>query len=244
MPEDGDAGSRELCRPTVLPTGGVPMRRFFRNNGLSICLALLFLAFWAGQTATGFEVFNADLREHGATPLSFSAYLASAHFFEATAENWESEFLQMAAYVVLTAILFQRGSAESKDPDDPAVEGDRIAAGKSVPPDAPWPVRRGGWVLALYSHSLGLALFLFFLLSFAAHAVSGWRLENLERTEHGETTQPFGDFFASATFWFQSLQNWQSEFLAVLSIVLLSIVLRQKGSPESKPVTAPHRRTG
>jgi hypothetical protein len=220
------------------------MRRFFRNNGLSICLALLFLAFWAGQAVTGFEVFNDDLREHGALPLSFSAYLASAHFFEATAENWESEFLQMAAYVVLTAILFQRGSAESKDPDDPVVEGDRVAAGETVPADAPWPVRRGGWILALYGHSLGLALFLFFLLSFAAHAVSGWKLETLERAEHGEAAQSFGDFLASATFWFQSLQNWQSEFLAVLSIVLLSIVLRQKGSPESKPVTAPHRQTG
>jgi len=220
------------------------MRRFFRDNGLSICLALVFLTLWIGQAAAGFQVFNQELQDHGAAPLSFSRYLVSAHFFEATAENWESEFLQMAAYVVLTAILFQRGSAESKDPDNPEVEGDRIVAGEPVPPDAPWPVRRGGWILALYSHSLGLALFIFFLLSFAAHAISGWRLENLERHEHGAATQPFGDFVASAAFWFQSLQNWQSEFLAVLSIVLLSIVLRQKGSPESKPVTAPHRRTG
>lgn len=220
------------------------MRGFFRNNGLSICLVVLFLGFWFGQAVTGYRVSNDELRLHGAPELSFAAYLSSAHFLEATAENWESEFLQMAAYVVLTAFLYQRGSAESKDPDAASQEIDVVPAAGAVPPDAPWPVRRGGWVLVLYGHSLGLALFGFFVLSFVAHALGGQALENLERAQNGEAAQSFWDFLGSATFWFQSLQNWQSEFLAVLSIVLLSIFLRQKGSPESKPLAAPHSQTG
>lgn len=219
------------------------MRNLVRDNGLSLVLLGLFAFCWLGQAFAGWRVFEDEQGVHGALGVAFLSYLASPHFLEATAENWESEFLQMSAYVILTVFLYQRGSAESKDPDGSEEVDDEPAPG-TAPRTAPWPVRRGGWVLELYRHSLSLVLLGFFLLSFLGHAIGGHELENLKRLEHGELTVSLGGYVTSAQFWFESFQNWQSEFLAVLSIVILSIFLRQKGSPESKPLAAPHARTG
>ncbi|MBL8687741.1 MAG: hypothetical protein JNL04_01500, partial [Rhodospirillaceae bacterium] len=194
------------------------MRRFLRDNGLSLALLAFFLAFWVGQAIAGWQVFNDEQAVHGNAPVSLLAYLGTSHFLEATAENWESEFLQMSAYVAFTAFLFQRGSAESKSPDR-AEDVDKEGPATS---DAPWPVRKGGLALALYRYSLSLAFALLFLGSFAIHAASGHRLENIRRAAHGQDPQPAIAYVSSSQFWFEAMQNWQSEFLAVLSIVVLS----------------------
>ena len=219
------------------------MRRFWRNNGLSIVLAAMFALTLAGQSVAGHRQHNDEQRDHGQPELSYGAYLRSPAFLEATAENWESEFLQLAVYVLLTAVLFQKGSAESKDPDGPPEEEDREP--DPTRPGAPGPVRRGGLALALYRHSLSLALGALFLASFVLHAVGGAGEYNEEQAEHGsaERVTVLG-YMGTARFWFESLQNWQSEFLAVLAIVVLTIFLRQQGLPESKPVDAAHSETG
>lgn len=219
------------------------MPQVLRNNGLSLVMFGLFALFLAAQSVTGWQVDNADRTEHGEPALAFGAYLQSGHFIEATFENWESEYLQMGAYVLLTVFLVQRGSSESKDPDThEAVDDDPRAARDQ--PDAPWPVRQGGVALKLYKHSLSLALFFLFALSFALHAIGGTWTYNEEQLAHGGQAETVWQFMRSSEFWFQSFQNWQSEFLAVFSLVVLSIVLRQHGSPESKPVAAPHHQTG
>jgi len=205
------------------------MKKFLRDNGLSIVLMLLFLAFWGCQAFCGWHVHNDDELLHGKPPLAFAAYLGSGHFWQATGENWESEFLQMGFYVVLTCFLFQRGSAESKDPDDPD-EG-----------HPPGEARRYGF---LWRNSLSLVLVVLFVLSFALHASGGLIEENERRIENHQAVQTMGEFLSGAEFWFQSFQNWQSEFLAVLTIVTLTIFLRQHGSPESKAVGDANSKTG
>jgi len=214
-----------------------------RNHGLSIVLAAFFLFFFALQSVFGMKEYNADRRQHGAPEVGYASYLTTGHFMEAVGENWESEFLQMAAYVFLTVYLYQKGSAESKKPDGPSPE-DEDPRKHAKDPKAPWPVRRGGAILRLYEHSLAGALLLLFLLSFALHAAGGYRLYLEEELEQGNAAPTFGDYFGGSRFWFESMQNWQSEFLAVLAIVVLSIFLRQRGSPESKPVAAAHDETG
>jgi hypothetical protein len=219
------------------------MRRVFRENGLTIVLASLFLIFWAGQSVAGHREHNSEQREHGQPEVGFGSYLKSAHFWEATAENWESEFLQMFGYVILTVFLFQKGSLESKDPHkrEPVDRDPRKSHDKR---NAPWPVRRGGWVLKLYENSLSLAFLLLFLISITLHAVNGAAEYNEEQRGHGEPSRlSVLQYAGTSRFWFESLQNWQSEFLAIASMVVLSIFLRQRGSPESKPVDAPNVQT-
>ena len=219
------------------------MRRVFRDNGLSLTLFALFAVFLAAQGYTGWQVENEERTEHDQPALALPAYLQSGHFIEATFENWESEYLQMGAYVLLTVFLFQRGSSESKDPDNP--EGNPPdSEDERQSSDAPWPVRQGGLALTLYEHSLSLALLLLFVLAFVLHAIGGTWVANEERTLHGEAAETVWQFMQSSDFWFQSFQNWQSEFLAVFSLVTLSIWLRQRGSPESKQVADPHGKTG
>jgi len=219
------------------------MNRTLRDNGLSIVLMALFLVFWVGQSVTGNRQFNSEQREHNQPELSYSNYLRSDHFWEATAENWESEFFQMFGYVILTALLFQRGSSESKDPDEPEpVDRDPR---QSKERDAPWPVHRGGLVLKLYENSLSLAFLLLFLISIALHALAGAGEYNEEQAAHGGSEQlSVLQYAGTSRFWFESFQNWQSEFLAIGAMVMLSIFLRQRGSPESKPVDSPHHDTG
>ena len=160
------------------------MRRVLRDNGLTLTMLGFFAAFLVAQSVTGSREYNEDQREHGEPEIGYGAYLRTGHFVEATFENWESEFLQLGAYVVFTAFLFQRGSSESKDPDapEPVDEDPRRAAGR---PDAPWPVRRGGLVLAVDEHSLSIALFLLFLASFALHSWGGAREYSAEQVVHG-----------------------------------------------------------
>ncbi len=158
-------------------------------------------------------------------------------------ENWESEFLQMFAYVALTAFLFQKGSIESKDPDK-TEEVDRDPRKSKNRRNVPWPVKKGGFVLVLYEYSLSLAFLLLFLMAFLLHAVGGAAEYSKEQIEHGQPAVSVLEFIGTSEFWFQSLQNWQSEFLAVLTMVILSIFLRQRWSAESKPVDAPHSQTG
>lgn len=219
------------------------MAQFVRENNLSIVLFGFFLAIWIGQAVAGWSSFNDEEAQHGRDAIRFAAYLLSPHFLEATAENWESEFLQMAAYVLLTVWLFQKGSAESKAPGapDPAIENPARYRNK---PGVPWPVRRGGWILKLYEHSLSLALGLLFLAAFILHAVSGAALVSAEHIQHGLPPVSVWQYVATAQFWFESFQNWQSEFFSVGVLAVLSIFLRQRGSPESKPVAAPHAETG
>lgn len=211
---------------------------FFYRNGLSIVVLLFMLATWAGQILTGRLVYNEELVQLRAPALSLWAYLASGHFVSATFENWESEFLQMGMYVLLSVSLRQRGSAESR-PFVTAQEDDRIDEGP-----APWPVRAGGLWLRLYEHSLAIAFGVLFLLSFVLHLEGSWRHESVRRQLEGEPPLTLLEHLGSAQFWFESFQNWQSEFLAVAALVLLTIVLRQKDSPQSKAIEAPHRQTG
>ena len=220
------------------------MRRFVRDNALSLVLFGAFLLFWiVGQSVAGVRAYNAEQESHGEPTADYWEYVTSAHFGEATFENWESEFLQMGAYVLLTVWLTQRGSAESKSTDGKEPQ-DEDPEQHRDDPDAPWPVRRGGLALALYRNSLSIAFFTLFALSWWLHAVTGAHEYSAEQVAHGEPAVDTWAFVQRAEFWFQSMQNWQSEFLAVGAIVLLSIFLRQQGSPESKPVHAPHHETG
>ncbi|GGJ94858.1 hypothetical protein GCM10010123_25870 [Pilimelia anulata] len=213
------------------------MRRWLWWNGLSLVVFGVFLALLVGQAYFGWRAGNADLADHGRAAESLLDYLGSGAFAEATFENWESEFLQMGAYVLLTAWLVQRGSAESRPVDDAGEE-------RGVGPDSPWPARRGGWWRRLYAHSLSIALFGMFALSFVGHLAGGTAAYNAERTLLGKPPIGVWDFAGAPEFWFQSLQNWQSEFLAVGALIVLSIVLRERNSPESKQVAAPHAETG
>lgn len=219
------------------------MKQFLRNNGLSIVWFGLFLVFQLGMSLVGMQQHNQQLEEHHQPPLDYLTYLTSGSFLEATMENWESEFLQMFAYVLLTAFLFQKGSAESKklDEDEPVDRDPRLARNR---PDAPWPVRKGGLILRLYENSLGLAFLLMFLLSFLLHAVGGVEAYNQDELLHGGQALTLMQYLGSAHFWFESLQNWQSEFFSIGLMVVLTIVLRQRGSSQSKPVDSPDSLTG
>jgi len=214
------------------------MRSYLRENGLSLTLAAIFLACLLGQVHFGHAAYNDDLAREGAAPIGLDAYLRSGHFISALMENWESEFLQMGMYVLLTVHLRQRGSAESR-PLDPSQEGGDIAPGRK-----PWPARKGGACRALYEWSLSIALLSLFAVAFIGHALGSWRLEADERPAAGLPGESLLAHVTGAQFWFESMQNWQSEFLAVLTLVVLSIFLRQKDSPQSKPVDAPNSQTG
>jgi hypothetical protein len=219
------------------------MRQFLRNNGLSVTLFVLFLISLIGQAIAGWRAHAEELRIHDLAPIGLGTYLTTGHFISATFENWESEFLQMAVYVLLTAFLFQKGSPESKKPGEANPE-DEPPHNQREERDAPWPVHRGGLILKLYSHSLSLALVVLFLLSFGLHLAGSTRRANEEALRHQEPTRTMVETLADAEFWYESFQNWQSEFLSIAALVVLGIFLRERGSPESKPVAAPHAMTG
>jgi hypothetical protein len=218
------------------------MRRFLRENGLSVVLFALFLGSLAGQSLTGLRSYNHEQEEHGGRPIRYAQYLHSGAFTEAVFENWESEFLQMAAYVLLTVFLRQKGSPESRklEGEEPVDADPR----KSTRKDAPWPVRKRGWMLRLYENSLSIVLFLLFLISFTLHLIGSNAEYNQDQLEHGGQALPLGEYLQTSRFWFESFQNWQSEFLSIGVLIVLAIFLRQRGSPESKPVDHPHWLTG
>jgi hypothetical protein len=219
------------------------MRRFLRDQGLAITMFGIFGVTLVGLMLTGWGNYNEDQQEHGEPPVALPDYLVTPNFGEAVFENWESEFLQMGAYVLLTVFLFSRGSSESKDPDsETPVDADPRLADKRK--NVPWPVRIGGLPLLLYENSLTIAMFALFFASFALHAATGAAEYSQEQQAHGGHAISVLSYLATSRFWFESLQNWQSEFLAVGTLVVLSIFLRQRGSPESKPVAASHAETG
>jgi flagellar basal body-associated protein FliL len=215
--------------------------KWFRNNGLSIVFFVLFLIALCGQALTGLKEHNKEMQEDGGKQVSLSEYFSTGHFLQSTFENWESEFLQMALYVVLTIFLFQKGSSESKDPDgDEPVDKEPNRKKK----DAPYPVHKGGLLLTLYKNSLTIVLFLLFAASFVLHFYGSMKDYNEAQNLKGEAVETAAQYLSNSRFWFESFQNWQSEFLSVFAIVILSIFLRQKGSPQSKPVDAPNSETG
>ena len=216
----------------------------WKNNNLSITIFVLFLLCLVGHSIAGWKVYNDEEKSHGEAEVSYREFLTTNEFGETVFENWESEFLQMGMYVLLTVFLYQKGSSESKKHDGTdAVEED--PKDHRNDPDAPGPVKRGGWRLAIYKNSLCLAFLVLFLISFIGHAAAGARKFNDEERQHGSSERvTAAGYLGKPQFWYESFQNWQSEFLAVLAIVVLSIWLRQWGSPESKPVHAPHSDTG
>ena len=219
------------------------MRRLLRENGLSIVLFAMFLIFLVAQSIAGHKHYNQEKEQHGQATVTYSQYVTGDHFLEATMENWESEFLQMFFFIVLTVFLYQKGSAESKDLNKK--EEVDVHPKKAAMKDAPSPVKKGGWRLKLYEHSLSLTFLLLFLASFFAHARSGARDYSEDQKEHGHPESVTTiEYMGTSRFWFEAFQNWQSEFLAVGSMVVLTIFLREKGSKESKPVAAAHDETG
>jgi hypothetical protein len=218
------------------------MRRALRNNGLSMSMFGLFAVFLLCMSLAGQRHYNEEQTDHGEETVTFVGYLQTGSFVEAVFENWESEFLQMGGFVLLTVFLYQKGSPESKKPDghEPVDDDPR----DSDRDDAPWLARTGGVKLWLYERSLTLALFGLFLVSFVLHAAGGAREYSADQLAHGGSTVATLAYMRTSQFWFESFQNWQSEFLSIAVVVVLSIFLRQRGSPESKPVAAPHSQTG
>ena len=229
----------ELHRTRPRRTAG----EWARDHGLLLANVGLFVVFFGGMIVSGTAQYSEDQLAHGGPPVSMLQYLGTGAFLEATFENWESEFLQMGMYVILTVFLFQKGSSESKPlgRDAPQDEDPRDA---SIKAGTPWPVRRGGWVLKLYEHSLSIMFLLLFLASFTLHAVGGSEEYSSEQQSHGQPPVTVLAYLATSRFWFESFQNWQSEFLAVAVLVGASVYLRERGSPESKPVAEPHYETG
>lgn len=211
------------------------MRTIFRDNGLTIVLMTMFLVSVVGMILAGHATYNEELTNHGAPAVGLLAYLGTGAFLSALFENWESEFLQMSVYVILTAMLFQRGSAESRDPDNPDRPDDQL------PPDLQ---RRYPVLSWCYSNALGLALAALFVVTFSLHWWASFVAANDEAARHGGELRSFGAYVLDAQLWFESLQNWQSEFLSTAVLVVLSIFLRHQGSPESKPVGASNAETG
>ena len=219
------------------------MRKFFYENSLTIVLLTITLVALAGQALTGWHQFNEQQQDFGQATIGLRTYLTTGHFIESVFENWESEFLQMGCYVMFSIWLRQKGAADSKSVDGSIEEVDREP--DPTRPDVPGPVRRGGWQLALYRRSLTLALFGLFAVSFGLHAYGAARNHNHEEALKGKMAHETPvSILTTSEFWFQSLENWQSEFLSVATLIVFSIFLRQHGSPESKPVDAPHHQTG
>lgn len=216
-------------------------KSFFYNNGLTIVFLILFLLSMVGQSITGWKEHNEDLKKDKYPALAFSAYLSTGHFIEATFENWESEFLQMALFVLLTIGLRQKGSSESKKMDEEE-EVDRQPDRNKK--DAPWPVHKGGLALSLYKNSLTIVLLILYVFSFVMHVYGSWLDNNEEHVRIGLPTESVTTFLQGSRIWFESFQNWQSEFLSIAAIIVLSIYFRQQGSSQSKPVDAPHSETG
>jgi hypothetical protein len=214
--------------------------RGVRENSLTLAAIAIFAFTLLGQALAGWADYNDSQRDHGQAGVPLIAYIGSGHFEEAVFENWESEFLQMGALVLLTVSLRQKGSPESKRVDgiedvdrepDPNREG------------APWPVRAGGIVGKLYEHSLAIALLTLFVASFGLHVLTGAAAASADNLAHGGPVVSAADYLTSSRLWFESFQNWQSEFLSIAVLTVLSVFLRQRGSSESKPVDAPHFET-
>jgi membrane protein implicated in regulation of membrane protease activity len=221
------------------------VKKFLKDNGLTLAFTLLLLLSLVGQAISGVAEYNSQAVADGVDQISLLTYLGTSDFGVDVAENWQSEYLQFFLYVFLTVWLVQRGSTESKTPDEVGLESDEDQlVGEYARDDSPKWARARGWRLAVYSRSLGLVMGLMFLGSWLAQSIAGQSAYNEEQLRQLEAPVSWVGYVASADFWNRTLQNWQSEFLAVASMSVLSIYLRQRGSPESKPVGAPHSATG
>jgi hypothetical protein len=219
-----------------------PLKQFFYNNGLSILMFSLFILFLIGQSIAGYQYNNEELKNHQQIPESYAEYIKSGEFIEAVFENWESEFLQMAALVIATIFLHQKGAADSKKlrGKEPVDQSSRY----SIINASSWNTRKKAVRRAVYSNSLSIVLICLFLLSFGLHAIGGVEAHNQEAMRHGEDSITVMTYVQTSQFWFESFQNWQSEFLSVGVLLVLSIYLRQHKSSESKPIGTPNSKTG
>ena len=245
--EEAERSAGAATRKAVARAAAVEQRsglsRFVFENGLTLVMLALFLVCFTGQVFSGRATYNHQQRQHDEPTVTLGQYLTTGAFVEATAENWESEFLQMGLFVLLTVFLHQRGSSESKRIEEPE-EVDQDPREARDGPTVPGAVRRGRLALALYEHSLSIAFLSLFAISFAAHAMGGARDYNEEQVVHGGAVVSTLGYIATSRFWFESFQNWQSEFFSVAVLVLFSIWLRERGSPQSKPVAAGMKETG
>jgi hypothetical protein len=218
---------------------------FLRANALGLAFGALFLVTLVGQAISGTADFNAQQIANGLEPVSMSEYVTSSSFGVDVMENWQSEYLQFFLYIFATVWLVQRGSSESKKPGDEGTESDEEQKiGRHANEDSPEWARTGGWRTALFSRSLGLLMGALFLLTWAASSVAGWAAYNSEQLGEREDPVSWLGYLVEADFWNRSFQNWQSEMLAVGSMAVFSVYLRQRGSPESKPVGMAHAETG
>jgi uncharacterized protein DUF6766 len=219
----------------------VAKRSFLRENSLSIVFGLIFLAAVGAQAIVGHRLYNEDELAHHGQTISLGRYLTSSSFGQAVMENWQSEYLQFTLYVLLTIWFVQRGSAEGKSPGDEGLESDqKQKVGGHAQQNSPKWARVSGFRRRLFENSLVLVMLAIWLGSWFAQSVTGWSTYNADQIEHHQSTVNWLGYLGSSSFWQDTLQNWQSEFLAVGSFAILSVYLRQRGSPESKPVGAPH----
>jgi hypothetical protein len=219
--------------------------RFLRENSLSIVFLLIFLLSLTGQAFVGHGLFNQDQLLHHGDPISLGRYLTTSQFAADVAENWQSEYLQFSLYILGTVWLLQRGSPESKELDKAGLESlEEQRIGRHATARSPRWAKVGGLRTRLYSNSLVIVMLAIWLGSWLAQSIAGRTEYNAERLSHQVGTISWVHYLGTASFWERTLQNWQSEFLAIGSMAILSVYLRQRGSPESKPVGAPHDETG
>jgi hypothetical protein len=220
------------------------MRRFVKDNSLSLFFLGLFVLALVGQSIAGYNLFNQEAQEHGEPTLSYSRYLVSSEFGADVMENWQSEWLQFWLFALATVWFVQRGSNESKEPKDAGLESDqKQKVGGYAPENAPRWAKLDDWRRTIFSYSFTIVMGVIFLATWFAQSVTAWTTYNNEQSEHDQATVSWATYVTSSDFWERTLQNWQSEFLAVGTMAVLTIYLRQRGSPESKPVGAPHSET-
>jgi Domain of unknown function (DUF6766) len=220
------------------------VRAFVRENSLGLFFLVLFLVVVGAQSVAGWLDYNEDARAHEAAEYTYGRYVLSSHFGQAVLENWQSEYLQFLVFIVATIWLVQRGSAESKPVEDAGPESDRRQlVGRYALRVSPQAAKAGGWRTWLYGNSLLLVIGALFLGSWLGQSVTGMTEYNEAQLEHGSAPVSWLGYLQRPDFWEATLQNWQSEFLAVGTMVVFTVYLRQRGSPESKPVGAPHRKT-
>jgi hypothetical protein len=219
--------------------------RWLRESSLSLFFLLLLLASVAGQSFAGWRDFNAEQLMHQDPTVTWAFYVTSSSFWAAVMENWQSEFLQFSLFIAATIWLIQRGSNESKPPEDIGLESDqKQQVGGYAPENAPRWARVRGWKTALYSHSLLIVMTSIFFATWLAQSLTDRTVYNADQQEHGEAAVSWTGYVTTPDFWEKTLQNWQSEFLAIGTMAVFTVYLRQRGSPESKPVGAPHDQTG
>jgi hypothetical protein len=221
------------------------VRSWIRDQSLSLFFLALFAIALAGQSVAGWQSHNEQLLEHDSPAISYARYLVSSAFGQAVMENWQSEYLQFVTFIMATIWLVQRGSNESKQISDIGTESDeKQKVGPHAQQNSPRWAKVGGWRTTLYSNSLVLVMLMIFFGSWFAQSMTGWTEYNSDQRDHDQSTVSWAGYVTRPDFWESTLQNWQSEFLAVGTMAAYTIYLRQRGSPESKPVGAPHEETG